>query len=246
MTSEDEPPRIDLVWTRVARQPRRERPVLSIDRIVTASVELADAEGLDAVSMRRIAAELGSGTTSLYRHVSNKDDLLDLMVDEIYGEFDPPDAPSGDWLADLTLVARQGRARMLQHPWLASITSSRPALGPNALRHAEFALTAANPVHRDVTIVAMVLTAVQDFVLGATVAELAEREAHRQTGLTEEQWRAAVGPYIQRVIESGDYPAISRRVRDAEEPGREEQFELGLGCLLAGIAAKYAATGVRS
>ncbi|MEQ4716491.1 TetR/AcrR family transcriptional regulator C-terminal domain-containing protein [Nonomuraea sp. B19D2] len=92
--------------------------------------------------MRRVAAELGSGTTSVYRYVTNRDELLDLMVDAVRGE-DLPHLPSGDWRADLAQIAYGQRELMLRHPWLATLLGSRPALGPHSLRQVDYALAAA-------------------------------------------------------------------------------------------------------
>src|SRR2546429_919999 len=99
------PPDSDVVWTRPVRPLRGPQPAHSRADLVAAAVRVADAEGIAAVSMRRVAAEIGAGTMSLYRYVSRKDDLLDLMVDAALGEMDLPDAPSGDWRADLRLLA---------------------------------------------------------------------------------------------------------------------------------------------
>lgn len=129
-----------LVWTREQPRPRHRAP--SVAQIVVRAVAIADAEGLAALSMRRVATELGSGTASLYRYVTNRDELLDLMVDAVRGEKEPP-ALSGDWRTDLTAVARQLRAGLLRHPWLSGELTGRPTFGPNSLRRADVALGAA-------------------------------------------------------------------------------------------------------
>jgi AcrR family transcriptional regulator len=100
--------------------------------ITAAAAELADREGLDAVSMRRVAAVLGTGAASLYRYVATRDDLLDLMTDSAAGEYDLP-APSGNWQADLLEIAHQGRNIMRRHPWLPALVITRPTLGPHAI-----------------------------------------------------------------------------------------------------------------
>ncbi|MEV4257917.1 TetR/AcrR family transcriptional regulator, partial [Spirillospora sp. NPDC049652] len=120
-----------LVWTKERREPRRRAP--SVERFVKRAVAIADAEGLDAVSMRRVAKDLGSGTASLYRYIANRDELLDLMIDAVQGE-DAPPGPTGDWRADLGAHARRMRAVLLRHPWLGAELTGRPALGPNSLR----------------------------------------------------------------------------------------------------------------
>src|SRR5690348_15466784 len=105
----DDPGRI---WRRAAE---RRRAGLDGDRIAAAALRIADAEGLAAVSMRRVAAELDAGTMSLYRHVSGRDDVVELIVDAAYGS-EPPPAPTGDWRADLRALAGRTRRIMLAHP----------------------------------------------------------------------------------------------------------------------------------
>ncbi len=96
---------------------------------------------------------------------------------------------------------------------------------------------------KDITRASSLLGAVGNYVLGAVVNELAEQEARRRTGLTEEEWRAAVSPYISDVVASGRYPEVNRRISDAEDLDHDEQFEFGLDCLLDGIAARAGVAG---
>jgi AcrR family transcriptional regulator len=227
-----------LVWTRLAEQRRRQ--ALSVEQIVAVAIRLADAEGTQALTMRRVATEAGTGTTSLYRYVTNKDELLELMVDAVQGEGERP-APSGDWRADLTAVADGMRATMLRHPWLATELRSRPTLGPNALRQADFALAAAGGATDDITLASAALGAVANYVHGAVLAELSEREDVRSTGLTQDEWRSAVSPYVRKVIiDSGDYPRVARRIFEAEDLSHDQQFAFGLECVLAGIEKRVA------
>jgi AcrR family transcriptional regulator len=223
-----------LVWAKERRSPRRQAP--SVEQIVRTAITIADAEGLPALSMRRVAADLGSGTASLYRYIASRDDLLDLMIDEVKGAEDTE--LTGDWRADLASVAHQVRATLLRHPWLSGEIPGRPALGTNSLRRHEAALAAAAPLTGDITFVAGAVDAVLAYVFGTVTQELAELQAQRRSGLTKEQWQASVGPYIREVIESGEYPQFSRRVIEGTDRSAEEVFEFGLGCVLDGIAAR--------
>ncbi|MFI6321801.1 TetR/AcrR family transcriptional regulator [Nonomuraea sp. NPDC050556] len=225
---------MSLVWNREPYSPKRQ--ALSVDGLVRAAVALADAEGLDALSMRRVAAELGSGTTSVYRYVKNRDELLDLMVDAVRGEREVLPR-SGDWRADLAAVAYGQRDLMLRHPWLGTLLSTRPALGPHSLRHLDHALAVAESLTGDPTRAANVIGLIGDYVLGAVSRELAENEAHRRTGQSEDEWRASVAPYIRQVVESGAYPHFARRIVDARDPSFAEQFAFGLDAILDGISA---------
>jgi AcrR family transcriptional regulator len=226
---------VDLVWVRDRRAPRRQAP--SVDRIVATAIAIADTDGAAALSMRRVAADLASGTASLYRFVTSRDELLDLMIDAVQGEDEPP-ALTGDWRADLTSVAARLRTVLLRHAWLGTELTGRPTLGPNSLRQLDTALAAAVPLAPDITLAANVVDAVMAYVFGAVARELAEIQAQQRTGLTEEQWRASVGPYIEEVVASGAYPQFARRVIEAQDSDAEVQFTFGLTCLLDGVAAR--------
>ncbi|HWD77781.1 MAG TPA: TetR/AcrR family transcriptional regulator [Kribbella sp.] len=228
----DRPP----IWLRPERAARGPRPAHSRAEIAEAAVRVADTEGLDAVSMRRVAAELGTGTTSLYRYVDGKDELFDLMVDRAMGDHPPP-APTGDWQADLRALAHAQRARALRHPWLVRLPATRPVLGPNMLAwlEATYAAVDAHGVDADevLTQAATLLT----FVRGHVLEELTERES----GGTMADWLAKQSQYGERVIGSGDYPHLSRMMVEAETPHADDRFdrlfERSLGHVLAGLAA---------
>jgi AcrR family transcriptional regulator len=225
---------MSLVWSRDPYSPKRQ--AISVQSLVAAAIAIADAEGLESLSMRRVAAELRSGTTSVYRYVKNRDELLDLMVDTVRGE-DPPLPTSGDWRADLAQIAYAQRELMLRHQWLGTLLVSRPALGPHSLRQMDYALAAAESLAADPTRAANVIGLIGDYVLGAVSRELADLEAQRRTGQSEDEWRASVAPYIREVVASGAYPHFARRVVEARDPNILEQFTFGLDRILDGISA---------
>jgi AcrR family transcriptional regulator len=109
-------------------------------QITDVALRVADADGLDAVSMRRVAAELGTGAASLYRYVETREDLLDLMTDAMTAEYELA-PPTGDWLADLIALGEQARAVFRRHRWLAGLTMTRPVIGPNGIGLIEHFLT---------------------------------------------------------------------------------------------------------
>jgi AcrR family transcriptional regulator len=229
-----------LVWLRLKEaSPRARREV---DRIVQASIALADQEGPTWLSMRHLAAALATGTTSLYRYVKGKDELLELMADAVNGEPPSPNepipsGPTGDWRADLSLIARGRRGQFLAHPWLASQATSRLALGPNTLRAAEFASAVVAQLSADATVAGSILSAILAFVHGSVTDELGELEAQRRTGVSEDQWRAQLAPYVRSVIEGGSYPNFAKVVIKADDLSYDQQFEFGLARLLDGIEA---------
>jgi AcrR family transcriptional regulator len=214
--------------------PRRGRAP-DLPEIVAAAIALADREGLDAVSLRRVATTLRSGTASFYRVLDSRDELLDRMVDAALGWQVPPEA-SGDWRADLAAVARNRRAMLKAHPWLGAELAGRPAIGPNALIHHERALAAAAGYSGDPTAASSAGETVLAYVLGAVARELAETRTQQHSGLTEAQWRASVAPYLQQALNSGNYPHLERMVHEATDLDADERFERGLACILAGLA----------
>jgi AcrR family transcriptional regulator len=208
-----------------------------VDQYVAAALAVADAEGLAAVSMRRVAGDLGSGTASLYRCITNRDELVDLMIDAAQGE-DPLPESTEDWRAGLGAVAHALRATLLRHPWLAGELTGRPSLGPNWLRRSESALRAAVALTPDITLASQALGAVHAYVLGSVATQQAARRAEQRTGLTEEQWQRSVGPYISEVIAAGKHPLLARRVHEAEDLDPDVEFAFGLDCVLDGLAAR--------
>ena len=128
------------IWLRPERSAIGRPAQWSRAQITGIALRVADAEGLEAVSMRRVAAELGTGAASLYRYVENREDLLDLMTDATGAEFDPA-PPTGDWLGDLVAFGEQLRTIFSRHRWLAGLTMTRPVIGPNGVAMIEHFLT---------------------------------------------------------------------------------------------------------
>lgn len=133
-----------IIWMRPERSATGRPAQHSRAEITGAAVAIADRDGLDAVSMRRVAAELGTGAASLYRYVETREDLLDLMIDATGAEYVFA-APTGDWLADLLDLSEQAREIMRRHPWLPSLLITRSVLGPNGLVLLEHVLEALAP-----------------------------------------------------------------------------------------------------
>src|SRR5215469_1223705 len=125
-------------WQRAPDRPaKRRREPISRDAIVTTAVRLLDREGLAALSMRRLAEELGTGAASLYWHVGSKDGLLDLVLDDVIGEGKVPDPDPGRWQEQVKQIARDQRAASHRHPWVVRVSVGRIPMGPNALRYSE-------------------------------------------------------------------------------------------------------------
>ena len=226
-----------MIWARLSAQGRTRARGLDYEAITRAAIAIADQDGLDAVSMRKIAGRVDSGTMSLYRHISGREDLTELMYDSVLAELvQDLGEPSGDWRADLTRLARASRRLHHRHPWASSL-GARPTLGPNALRVMEFAMACADEPGLTIDQVMDRVSTTLQFTQGFVRAELAEDEARRRTGLDEAAWRERIGPYLAEVLAGGHHPYLERIIRDAEDfPEPDVQFERRLAMVLDGLA----------
>jgi AcrR family transcriptional regulator len=221
--------------------------------IADAAIAVADAEGIEAVSMRRVAAELGLGTMSLYHYVRGTDELLDLMTDGIMGGqlVDDAELRKG-WRAGLRAIAVATRRNFERHPWMIGAMRPRPRAlpGPNALRHFDQSVAAVADTGADLPTQMEIIAVVDDYVFGFAVraifAGLEAREGEDDPG-----WMDAVFDYMRGELETGAYPNVQRIVeanrtaggRDEDLPMMaidEGRFERGLERLLDGIEAELA------
>jgi AcrR family transcriptional regulator len=226
------------LWERLAGPGRGPRPGLTHQQIAAAAVEIADAEGLNAVSMRRLAERLGVATMGLYRYVTGKDEIYELMLDAVIAEIALPD---GDWREVAGAYARQFRALGLRHPWIIQAFARVPAsLSPNSAAIAEHALASVDGLGADVDTMMAVFGAVSSFARGAVFTEVAQREVlERQGWESEDDVRLAYRPWVRWMLESGRYPVLSRYiVEGSNEDDADWQFEFGLECVLDGISAR--------
>ena len=239
-----------LLW-RTSPPGRRSPSGVDVDRVVTAAVEVADRDGLAAVTMRGVAAALGVGAMTLYTHVPGKGELVDLMLDRVLAEAYPDEEPvtSGPWRGRLTAMAWANWHLFLRHPWAAQIATGRPPLGPNLLAKYELELRAVDGLGLPEVQMDLLVTLINDFVRG-TVGGVHERtEAQAETGITEDQWWAATEPFLDRVFDPARFPTVARvgpvagaELQAAYAP--EQSFRFGLERLLDGVAALVAATTV--
>ncbi|WP_239103320.1 TetR/AcrR family transcriptional regulator C-terminal domain-containing protein [Microbispora corallina] len=226
------------VWTR-ERKGRREQG-LSRDQIVKAALELLDAEGLDALSMRKLGARLGAGATSLYWYVATKDELLELVMDEVYAVVTVPE--DVDWREAARVFAYGLRGAILGHPWSATLVGVVPALGPNALTAADRLMGAFVRAGFDGIDVDYAMTAVVSYTLGSTIPEVAWTSAVAASGTDVSRLQAEVGPVVMEL--SADRPHLRERyaayVGKELDPlvARRLAFEFGLSALLDGLTTR--------
>ncbi|WP_306191615.1 MULTISPECIES: TetR/AcrR family transcriptional regulator C-terminal domain-containing protein [unclassified Streptomyces] len=200
------------LWLRSAERRRGRRPSFSREAITAAAVEVADAEGLDAVTMRRVAAEVGAGVMSLYSYAPDKETLLELMVDHVSGELPATDPLTGDWRADLKAIAHLQRAHMLRHPWLPAALATRRTPGPNTLAFLERALAALRPSGLDGAARLEVFAQLTAFVAGHVGHEITQAAAARSPDRG-----AAEARYLAAVAADGRHPELAEALAS---PGR--------------------------
>lgn len=226
---------------------RGPRAGLTVDAVVEAAIALADKEGLGALSMRRVADELGVGAMSLYTYVPGKGELVDLMFDAVLTETYGPGGPaSGPWPAELgwrerlTQVAQDTWDTYARHPWALRVGAWRPPMGPGVLDKYERELSAVDGIGLDEVQMDAVITMVNGLV-DSTVGGLLEKvEIQQSSGVTEAQWWAATEPYLEQVFDAERYPTSTRvgpvvgeALQAAYDP--ERSFAFGLARVLDGV-----------
>ncbi|MET8160705.1 TetR/AcrR family transcriptional regulator [Sphaerisporangium sp. NPDC005289] len=222
------------VWDR-PEPPSRPAP-LDRERIVAAAIALADEGGLEAVSLRKVAARLDAGPMRLYGYISTKQELFDLMVDEVHAEILPEEAPR-DWREALRSHAHRTRQATLRHQWFADLLGGRPALGPNALAVTEATLAALDGL-ADLDTVVRAAETISAYVIGAIRREIAGLRAERATGLSEHDWQRAFGPHVSRMLATGRFPMLAKFVHDGTDTDAATSFATGLEWVLDAVAAK--------
>jgi AcrR family transcriptional regulator len=226
----------EVIWARPERAGRGPRPAHSRADIAATAVRVADAEGIDAVSMRKIAGELGMGTMSLYNYVPRKEDLYELMVDAVSAEYTFSE-PSGDWRADILGLARQSRALMHRHPWLPGLMSPVYGFSPNALAYLEYCLTCLDPLDLPYGTKMELVAAVTSVVTTYVANEIATAERTRSLPWSAEQEQAVRIAYLGGQVASGRYPRLAASfAEDAGPIDLEAVFERALRRTLEGFA----------
>jgi AcrR family transcriptional regulator len=227
------------VWERPEPRPRAAPVPLSRAKIAATAIRLADAHGLDGLSIRKIANELGVGPMRLYDYVLNRAELLDLMVDAVYARIAEADRHSG-WRPTVLGIAHATRAAALDHEWFSDLLGGRPHLGPHALAVGEATAAALSqaPGVRGLDGLQRALGALNGFLIGALRREITERRTARSTGTDEAAWQAGLGPYLTRMLQTGRYPTIARLVIEGAHLNAEETFEHNLTTVLDGITSR--------
>ncbi|MGW2548253.1 TetR/AcrR family transcriptional regulator [Kitasatospora sp. NPDC001574] len=222
----------ELIWLRPERTGRGPRPAHSRASIAAAAIVVADAEGLDAVSMRRVAAALGAGTMSLYNYVPKKEHLLDLMLDAAVGEYDYSAlTPTGDCRADLHRLGHEQLAALRRHPWLPALVIARPGLGPNALRYTDHFLAVTEPSGLDGGTRMEALALLNGFIC--------QYAQYERTAAAGAQWQTDLVGYLARAAGSGEYPHLAAAFATTGPPASDldATFDRALSRVITAVLA---------
>jgi AcrR family transcriptional regulator len=224
------------IWER--EDPGRYAPVVPLrrDDVAATAIEMADAEGLAAVSVRRLAAALGVGPMRLYRVFDTVEELTDLMVDAVYGEIVVACRPRGDWRARIRQILTRSRTGLLAHEWMADLLGIRPHLGPNGLAWMEMLAGAIGQTPTAVSPDAIwaAMGTVNGYLVGAVRREVADRRSGR-IGDGRLEWQARMAPYVRRMLETGRYPALRDLIVHRGDPDPDASFGHEVDILLRGL-----------
>ncbi|HEV8556153.1 MAG TPA: TetR/AcrR family transcriptional regulator C-terminal domain-containing protein [Actinophytocola sp.] len=212
------------------------------DQIVRAAIAIADAEGMPAVSMRRVATDLGVATMSLYRHVSSKDDLILHMADAVVADEPLPARPPAHWRACLEFAPRLLWTTCRRHPWLAEVMISvtRPRPAPNLMLYSEWVLTALRRLGLGPDDMMYIHLNLFGHVRGLALALQTEARDRQDTGMTNNEWMDTQLAAFQQIVATGRYPTMEYVVTQDFEQDLDVMFEFGLRLLLDGVEQRLA------
>ena len=234
---------LKLLWGTKERAPRGPKPTLTVPQIVEQAIAIADAEGIDNVSMRRVAERLGVGAMSLYRYVPSKAELLDLMLDTIHGEHAnaTPPADSEPWRTRLEWHARQSRAVIQRHPWMLQVRlGQRPPLGPNIMAVFNAYLGAVKDIGLTPPETIAVTEVVSNYVQGATRAVVEAVQTEQESGISDEEWWTERNEFWEQYFDQARFPHITLMWETGGYDEPVDQFEFGLQRVLDGVEAMLA------
>jgi AcrR family transcriptional regulator len=232
------PESVAAAWGVRERPLKGPKPTLSLPRIVAAAVRVADAEGLDAVSMGRVAAELGAAPMSLYRHVSSKEELLTLMVDAAWGDSPPPRAPGEGWRAGLSRWAWTMRTQIRRHPWAVRIPIHSLPIMPREVAWFENALACLGSTGLAEVRKASVIMLLAGYVRNLATTEADIGAAIVASGLSPIEWMSSYPRMLAKLTDPQDFPALSTFIAAGVfeiEDGPDDEFIFGLDRILDGV-----------
>lgn len=233
--------RLALLW---GSQTDAGRSGLTVKAIVTTAMQIADADGVDALSMRHVAEKLGVGTMSLYTYVPGKTELIDLMLDtaysELYTSVEEPSLQPGDWRDALRFIAQRNWDLYLAHPWMLHVITGRPVLGPHEALKYEAELRPLDGLGLSDIEMDASLTLILTHTDGCARAQITLDRTQHDTGMTDVEWWTANAPLLDKVIDPARFPVAARvgfsagqEYQAASNP--KHTFTFGLERILTGI-----------
>ncbi|MER6572601.1 TetR/AcrR family transcriptional regulator [Streptomyces sp. NPDC001093] len=236
---------LQLLWREPGHGDSRRGPKqgLTVDAVVRVAVELADSDGLEALTMRGIARQLGVTPMTLYTYVPGKAELLDLMLDAVYLQMPRCDRSTDPWRTRVEAVAHENRDLYNRHPWVATMPTTRPPLGPGLMTKYEHELAAFDGLGLDDLEMDAALTLLLDFVQSVARATLATQAAARDSAMSDQQWWALNEPLLAKVFDPERFPLAARvgSTAGAAHQGMynpDHAFSFGLQCILDGLARR--------
>jgi AcrR family transcriptional regulator len=228
-----------LAWWPEVRDRSGDRQPLSRDQIVAAAIKLIDAEGLDAFSMRRLGQELGAGATSVYWHVKDKDQLIDLVLDELVEEVRIDDDPEQPWRERAARLAREFRAVVKRHRHLAPLVGARISVGPHTLRGMEHLLSVLRAGGFDGDRLTLAFASILTYALGSAVMDTRELTGPGSDGKSVQELQAMYAGMLAS-LPTEAYPNLVRLVTETglEAMDDDVQFEYGLQRMFDGMEAE--------
>jgi AcrR family transcriptional regulator len=236
---------IATLWGTRQLPQRGPRHTLTTAQVIAAAVEIADNDqDLAALSMRRVAELLGVGTMSLYTYIASREELVEAMLDKVYGEAVQQLAAGGDtpWKDGLRRVARVSWNLYMRHPWVLQVFTGRPPLGPHAIAKYERELSVIDGIGLTDIEMDAVITLVHTHVEGVARRRIETDRAVRRTGISDAQWWQRVQPFVAEVFDPARFPIAARVGQAAGQAHQaahnpEHAYAFGLDRLLQGVEA---------
>ncbi|WP_280468342.1 TetR/AcrR family transcriptional regulator C-terminal domain-containing protein [Nocardia cyriacigeorgica] len=233
---------LELLWRVPGPTGRGPKQRSSVDAVVAAAIEIADADGIGAVTMRAVATHLGLTPMATYTYVPGKAELIDLMLDAVYLAMPRPDSSALPWRERITAVAEQNRAMLTEHPWVADVPTTRPPLGPGQIAKYDHELRAFAGLGLDDVQMDAALTHLLGFV--TSVARIANDTARAAaaSARSDSEWWERVAPLLETLVDAERYPLATRVGAAAGNAydsaySADHAYEFGLARVLDGLAA---------
>ncbi|MEU8900812.1 TetR/AcrR family transcriptional regulator C-terminal domain-containing protein [Nocardia sp. NPDC048505] len=231
---------LELLWRVPGKPGRGPKQRSSVDAVVRAAIEIADAAGLEALTMRAVAAKLGLTPMATYTYVPGKAELVDLMLDHVYQSMPRADLTDMDWRERVTTIAEENRVLLARHPWVAYLPTTRPPLGPGRTAKYDHELRAFERIGLDDVEMDAALTHLLGFVNSVACIAVDTQRAAADSQMTDRQWWERAAPLLEEVLDSERYPLAARVGAAAGQAydaaySADHAWQFGLGLVLDGL-----------